>query len=100
MSSRLVQIELGGGARCVAAIDSGRQGGGAIPAIRLDGVTSLYQLAGAALAEGRSLRDAALARRTAEVLNLGGNGSGIRLLPPIDHPDPAHLYLTGTGLTH
>lgn len=23
-----------------------------------------------------------------------------RLLPPITHPDPAHLYLTGTGLTH
>jgi hypothetical protein len=23
-----------------------------------------------------------------------------RLLPPIEHPDPAHLYVTGTGLTH
>ena len=23
-----------------------------------------------------------------------------RMLPPIDHPDPAHLYVTGTGLTH
>ena len=23
-----------------------------------------------------------------------------RLLPPITHPDPAHLYVTGTGLTH
>ena len=23
-----------------------------------------------------------------------------RLLAPIDHPDPAHLHLTGTGLTH
>ncbi len=23
-----------------------------------------------------------------------------RLLPPLDHPDPAHCYLTGTGLTH
>ena len=23
-----------------------------------------------------------------------------RLLPPITHPDPAHLHLTGTGLTH
>lgn len=102
MSLRLVQVELGGGARCVAALESGSPGGsdGGIPAVRLDGVTSLYQLAGAALAEGRSLQDAALARRTAEVLDIGGNGSGIRLLPPIDHPDPAHLYLTGTGLTH
>ncbi|HEY2931035.1 MAG TPA: AraD1 family protein [Acidobacteriota bacterium] len=24
----------------------------------------------------------------------------IRLLPPIDHPDPAHCLITGTGLTH
>ncbi|MEO5806859.1 AraD1 family protein [Devosia sp.] len=23
-----------------------------------------------------------------------------RMLSPIDHPDPAHLYVTGTGLTH
>ncbi len=22
------------------------------------------------------------------------------MLAPIDHPDPAHLYVTGTGLTH
>ncbi len=23
-----------------------------------------------------------------------------RLLPPLDHPDPAHMLITGTGLTH
>jgi hypothetical protein len=23
-----------------------------------------------------------------------------RLLPPVDHPDPAHMLVTGTGLTH
>src|SRR6185437_4548208 len=102
MSLRLVQVELDGGARGVAAIEPGRQpdAGGRIAAVRLAGVTSLYQLAGAALAEGRSLQEAALARRTSEVLDIGGNGSRPRLLPPIDHPDPAHLYLTGTGLTH
>jgi hypothetical protein len=102
MSLRLVQIELDGGERCVAALESGRQGGpgGGIEAVRLDGVTSLYQLASAALAEGRPLPDAALARRTAKLLDVSGNTPGIRLLAPIDHPDPAHLYLTGTGLTH
>jgi hypothetical protein len=26
--------------------------------------------------------------------------SAVRLLPPIDHPDPAHLLVSGTGLTH
>jgi hypothetical protein len=25
---------------------------------------------------------------------------GRRLLPPLDHPDPAHCFVTGTGLTH
>ncbi len=23
-----------------------------------------------------------------------------RVLPPVDHPDPAHMHITGTGLTH
>ena len=102
MSLRLVQVELQGGSRCVAALESGRQtsSGGGVPAVRLEGVSSVYQLAGLALTEGKSLQDAALARRTAEVLDIGGDGAGIRLLSPIDHPDPAHLYLTGTGLTH
>ena len=101
MSLRLVQIELGGKTRCVATLESDRRGGtGGIAAVRLDGVTSLYELARAALAEGSSLEAAARTRRTTEVLEVGGNAPGIRLLPPIDHPDPAHLYLTGTGLTH
>jgi hypothetical protein len=26
--------------------------------------------------------------------------AGGRLLPPLDHPDPSHCYVTGTGLTH
>ena len=26
--------------------------------------------------------------------------AGKRLLPPLDHPDPAHFYVSGTGLTH
>jgi hypothetical protein len=25
---------------------------------------------------------------------------GLRLLPPLTHPDPAHCFVTGTGLTH
>ncbi len=24
----------------------------------------------------------------------------LRILPPLDHPDPAHLLVSGTGLTH
>ena len=91
MSLRLLQVELAGGKRSVAALrDDGR-------AVRLDGIASTYELAGAAVAEGSSLEEAARKRMTAEAVAVGGAG---RLLPPIDHPDPAHLYLTGTGLTH
>lgn len=61
---------------------------------------SLYDLALRALAEGQSLKTAVEAaqgsgRLSYEALLLEG-----RVLPPITHPDPAHLLVTGTGLTH
>lgn len=94
MSLRLLQVALAGGKRSVAALrDDGR-------AVRLDGIASTYELAGAALAEGSSLEEAVRKRTTAEAIDVSGAGADVRLLPPIDHPDPAHLYLTGTGLTH
>lgn len=61
---------------------------------------SAYQLAWSAIEAGRSLE---------EQIGLSGTGSTVdlddlevqgRLLPPISHPDPAHLFVTGTGLTH
>ena len=69
------------------------------PPVRLDGVTSLYDLAMLALREGSALSDAAAARAGA-VIDLDAILAEGRLLAPIDHPDPAHLHLTGTGLTH
>ncbi|HEX3843664.1 MAG TPA: AraD1 family protein [Steroidobacteraceae bacterium] len=100
MSLRLAQVELVGGARCVAALESARDASGGIRAIRLAGVTSLYELATTAISDDRSLEEVANGCRTAEVLEVSGKSSAARLLPPINHPDPAHLYLTGTGLTH
>lgn len=40
-----------------------------------------------------------------EVIAASGRGdpldiSQVELLPPIDHPDPAHVLVSGTGLTH
>jgi len=94
MSLRLLQIELADRTRAVAALDeSGR-------ALRLEGCISTYELSCEALARGVSLEETARGRMTAETVNIGGAGAAARLLPPIDHPDPAHLYLTGTGLTH
>ena len=93
-SLRFLQVELAGRERAVAALEAGRH------AVRLAGIASTYELAGAALAEGVSLEAAARARMKGEALDVSGAGPAVRLLPPIDHPDPAHLYLTGTGLTH
>jgi hypothetical protein len=89
MSLRLVQIE-SGGERCVAVLVDAER------AERLADTPSVYALAAAAIADGVSLAQAVERARTGRHVAL----ARARLLPPIDHPDPAHLYLTGTGLTH
>lgn len=94
MSSRLIQLEASDGKRCVAMLDDGGR------ARRLEGIASVYELAGAAIAEQVSLAESARRRLTRKALDVAGAARDLRLLAPIDHPDPAHLYLTGTGLTH
>jgi hypothetical protein len=91
---RLLQLEVAGQGRTVAAL--GEDGRAAL----LEGTASTYQLAHDALSKGISLEEAARGRLTAEAVDVSNAGPLVRLLPPIDHPDPAHLYLTGTGLTH
>jgi hypothetical protein len=93
MALRLIQLETAGKDRYVAALDDARR------ATVLDGVDSVYSLAVHALEEGRTLAEAAAIRRTKESVDLLDT-AGIRILAPVDHPDPAHLHLTGTGLTH
>ena len=94
MPLRLVQLIREDGSRCVAAAND------AGVAHSLKGVSSTYELAQSAIRERATL--AALASRlaTQEELDLARAAAENRLISPIDHPDPAHLYLTGTGLTH
>jgi hypothetical protein len=94
MALRLIQLQTPDKHRLVAALEDGGS------AVRLEGVESVYALAMRAIAEGIALTDAAARRRTKDILFLGDSVNGPRLLAPIDHPDPAHLHLTGTGLTH
>jgi hypothetical protein len=94
MSLRLIQVELTGRVRCVAALEEDGR------AVRLDAVASTYELAGRAIAEGVPLEQAARTLMTEQKLDVSGASPEVRLLAPIDHPDTAHLYLTGTGLTH
>lgn len=69
-------------------------------AVYLTGVESTLALALTALADGTSLTEAAMARRTDEHVDVRDELAAGRLLAAIDHPDSARLMLAGTGLTH
>ena len=90
MTLSLVQYRDAGGARGIALL---RDGAARVVA----GVASTRELALRAIAEDSSLADLAQAgAQGGPVLDL----DRVTLLAPIDHPDTAHLLLTGTGLTH
>lgn len=63
-------------------------------------VGSTRELALAAIAAGRSLMDEIGAHGEGAPVDLDAALAEGRMLLPLDHPDPAHLHLTGTGLTH
>ena len=64
------------------------------------GVATTRELALKAIAAGHSLADQVAECGLGDTLDIAAELAGGRLLPPIDHPDPAHLWLAGTGLTH
>ncbi len=77
------------GQRGVAALNA------AGVAQRVTGATKTLEMAQEALNRGTGLAQLA-AERAAEVIDL----ATVTLLSPIDHADPAHLLVSGTGLTH
>jgi hypothetical protein len=94
VSLRLVQLRTAGGARQVAAAEGeGR-------AHLVDGAATTYELARIALDTGTTMRATVASRLSATKVDLAQALEEGRVLAPIDHPDSAHLYLTGTGLTH
>ncbi|WP_213877415.1 AraD1 family protein [Pseudomonas sp. dw_358] len=90
---RLVQFELNTGERRVGLVDGDR-----VRAVQ--GAQSVRELALAAIEAGQSLA------KQVDSLSLGAHHdyrqllNERRVLPPLDHPDPAHMLVTGTGLTH
>lgn len=90
---RLVQFELNNGERRVGLVDGDRvhevQGAGSVRELALAAIHAGHSLAqqvdGLGLGQHHDYR---------QVLDEG------RILPPLDHPDPAHMLVTGTGLTH
>jgi len=64
------------------------------------GASSVRDLALEAIASGRSLAETVASHGLGPAVDLAAVAEEGRLLAPIHHPDPAHLHLTGTGLTH
>jgi hypothetical protein len=64
------------------------------------GAASVRDLALEAAATGRRLADVVAAHGLGEAVDLAALAAAGRVTLPITHPDPAHLHLTGTGLTH
>lgn len=90
---RLIQFELNNGERRVGVVDGDQ-------VREVPGAGSVRELALAAIEAGIGLAQ-----------QVEGQGLGVshdypqlleamRVLPPLDHPDPAHLLVSGTGLTH
>jgi hypothetical protein len=61
---------------------------------------TVYELAGAAIAAGGGLAKLAEARAGAERVDYARLLREGRVLAPVDHPEPARFWITGTGLTH
>ena len=90
---RLMQVGGGKGGRRVVATDRGKSW-------FVARFTTVYEIATAAIRKKSIIAKI--------VAGAGANGDADpkallaagRVLSPIDHPDPAHLLVTGTGLTH
>lgn len=90
---RLVQFETPSGAPRVARVD------GATLRV-LAGPSSTYELARGAIARGTSLAAVVAELESPDAVDYARVVDEQRLLPPLTHPDPAHLLVSGTGLTH
>ncbi|OJU08380.1 MAG: FAH family protein [Alphaproteobacteria bacterium 64-11] len=92
---RLVQFRTKDGARQVAAL--GNDTNGQV----VEGVSSTYALAQMAIANNASLAGVVAGMGLGETVDIRAALAEGRVMAPLDHPsDPAHLIVTGTGLTH
>ncbi len=89
----LSQITLPNGKRAVVCRDAGGTH-------LVNGVETVLALAHGAIGRGESLADAVASHGIGAAVDLAAAYAEGRVLLPVDHPDPAHLHLTGTGLTH
>jgi hypothetical protein len=91
---RIVQIRARDGARGVAVLEDDGQGK------LVQTVSTTFELANRAIASNRSLEAMAEHLGFVGQVDIRAALAEGRVLAPLDHPDPAHLLVTGTGLTH
>lgn len=91
----LIQFLDSAGARRVGLVTDG-----GVNITTLAGFSSTYDLALAASRQKRPLADLARASATGSTVSFDELLAAKRVLAPLDHPDPAHCLVTGTGLTH
>lgn len=92
---RLVQFKTMKGARQIGLVGEDN-----LSLQILQGVTRVYDLALEADQLGIGLERLVNERLSGETADYEQVIAENRLLPPLDHPDPAHCYVTGTGLNH
>src|SRR5215475_13728033 len=92
---RLVQFLDEAGSRRVAKVDAdGSQLQVLVDTIRV------YDLALEAGRTGATMDEIVTSRLRTDGVDYDSVVAARRLLPPLDHPDPAHCLVSGTGLTH
>jgi hypothetical protein len=93
MTFRLLQYKATDGTRRVIAANGDT-------AAFVVGVSDVRSLAARAIDAGQTLAETTAACGLGGTVDIAAELAGGTLIAPIDHPDPAHLILSGTGLTH
>jgi len=89
----LVQFKTEAGLRRVGVLEQGQ--------LRVvEGFASTYALAREAIRSKTNLAELAASKAGSDAHAFDAVAAAGRLLPPLDHQDDAHCYVTGTGLTH
>jgi hypothetical protein len=94
MTLRLIQMTSDAGERIVAASPGGMK------ARQVRGATTVYALANTAIVAQSTLAGIVDSAGYGEDIDLNDALRRGRILAPVDHPDSARTWLTGTGLTH
>ncbi len=90
---RLVQFESSNGERRVGVVE-----GSQLREVRT--ARSVRELALAAIEAGVGLEQQVNSLGLGDSHDYANLLADLKVLPPLDHPDPAHMLISGTGLTH